>query len=908
MVPSPSVLTVRDLWRAEHTRSLRVALVALAGLAVAIAAYWSALLGGQQAQRDDAQAQSRLRAGQMALGVSIQVQTLLAGLDYTLQSLAEVHAARDAGAFDQAVQAIYRSYPSDAVLQIAVADAQGRITYSSLEPGGRPQAAVSIQDREHFQTHVRGQTPGLFVGRPVLGRVSQRWTIQLSRAVRQDGGLTGVLVLSLAPEHIAQYFRAIAGEGWDVVALVRDDGAYLARSQRLQAVLGNDLPPERRQLFEPGQTRGTYEAVSPIDGVERQYAWSRVPGWPLLALVGLDRQAQLGPLGRQQDAALLRNALATAAIVLGALLMLWLALQRVRSDEKRLRAERHFARLAQEAPGGLFRFRVDADGSLRMAFTTLGFRAAHGLPPDADLRDMRALNHSIHRADLPALAASMRASLAARSPWDHKYRVNDPAAPGGVRWLHSHARPQSEEDGTLLWYGHVRDVTHDQALQESIRQSEERLRATVHAVRDGLWEWDIASGRVRWDERCHEMLGYSGSSLQLDRENFLSRVHPADRERLRQSLRRHFDTGEEFRIEVRMRTASRGWRSVEARGQVTQRGDNGLPLRMLGTQTDIQQRVDQARLISALLDRGSALVLVATPARDISYINERAAQAFGLASGKQDGSQPFRALHPDEDSYQRFGALYDTLKQIGVVRTEWRLRMASGQLHWFDIQGTLLDPLDEDGAVIWTLIDTDARRRAEEALETLALTDALTGVPNRRAFLERLDTELQHLHAALVPGAAIVLLDIDHFKRVNDTYGHASGDVVLRELAQTVARRLRRQDMLGRIGGEEFAVLLSGATPEVALQRAEELRQAVAEQEIRLDSGTVLSITISLGVYGMAAQDETAAQCLERADAAMYFSKRNGRNRSTLWSADLPAMDAAATGTAPHLAFRAKNA
>ena len=320
----------------------------------------------------------------------------------------------------------------------------------------------------------------------------------------------------------------------------------------------------------------------------------------------------------------------------------------------------------------------------------------------------------MHPEDLPALATSVQDSVGRKDVWEHKYRVYGPG--GELRWLHGHARPQQEEDGSLLWHGYVHDVTQDQAIQESIRHSEERLRLTVGAVRDGLWEWDCRSGHVEWDARCYQMLGFEPGQFPMNYDAFCAMVHPSDRARVLARLQRHAEAGADFRVEMRLRSSADSWLWVESRGEITQRDADGKPVRMLGTHTDIQQRVEQSRLIKALLDRGSALIVMAGPQREILYANERAVQTFEIETDRLPGGVNLRSLHVSDESFERFGQLYGQLNARGTVRTEWILRMPSGSGHWFDMQGSLLDPDEDDGRVIWTMIDTDARRRAETAL------------------------------------------------------------------------------------------------------------------------------------------------------------------------------------------------
>lgn len=991
-------------------------------LLFAAGVYWAVLLSSHQDMQRYTQAQAWLRVTQMSRAVSAQVGAMLSGMDYTLRGMVSDYESGDGKAFRRAVASVQEAYPSGTIVQVAVADASGRVVYSSLDGQAQSSPGISIFDREHFQAHLQDADRGLFVGRPVQGRVSKQWSIQLSRALHQDGKFAGVLVLSLSPEYISRQLQAIFENPRDVILLLREGGTYLARSQHQAEVLGHDVPEERLALFLPGMQQGTYEALATPDGIQRMYAWTRVSGFPLLVSAGLDSQAVYGPLQATIRASLLRNGAGTALICLGGLLTAWLAVQRRRVEVQRVQSEQRFMRLAQEVPGGLFQYGVDAAGRHVLPFTNPGFYAIHCLDAPETEAGLPSLAQRVHADDVDALRASIEAAVRTRGTWEHKYRIDCPD--GSVHWLHGHAKPQSEPDGTVLWHGYILDVTRDEALQAALRQSEERLRLTFGAVRDGLWQWDCAHDQFLWDARCYEMLGLDDQAPgAFTLAELVARLHPLDQQRAQARLRQHLAQGESFRVEVRLRTAAGTWRWVESRGEVTQRDSAGQPLRMLGTHTDIHERVEQERLVSALLDRGSALVLVASPSRDVVYANERAAECFGIAAGRMPKPVSFQALHTSAERFDDFAELYKVLKLQGTVRTEWMLCVAAGAPRWFDMQGALLDPEDPDGNVIWTLFDVDARRQAEAGLahaqqrvealiehfpsgilvtdgagrtivaanqmlvammrlpfaadtligepvsallshlpaqigavlqvlpgdaaqgvadpaalepgravyalpderhleierlqlrkdvhllglcwvfhdvtdykqresrlEALASTDALTGVSNRRAFIGRMEQELEHQRLGLGSPSALIMLDIDHFKRVNDTYGHAVGDVVLKHLTATVSRELRKNDLLGRLGGEEFAVLLAGVDEPTALRRAEHLRLAIERQAVSVSDLGPIRFTVSLGICLLQQTDTSVEECLERADAALYHSKRTGRNRVSCWS---PAMQTA---------------
>lgn len=168
------------------------------------------------------------------------------------------------------------------------------------------------------------------------------------------------------------------------------------------------------------------------------------------------------------------------------------------------------------------------------------------------------------------------------------------------------------------------------------------------------------------------------------------------------------------------------------------------------------------------------------------------------------------------------------------------------------------------------------RKRVEEELRILASTDVLTGVNNRRKFLETLEIEIQRVERTGLP-LSFIMLDIDLFKCVNDQYGHATGDQVLCSFASVLRAGLRQIDVIGRVGGEEFAAILPATTGQNAVIIAERLRSMVENLEINV-AGESLCVTVSIGVTQLMG-GEKGYQLIARADAAMYRAKQSGRNR-----------------------------
>ena len=169
-------------------------------------------------------------------------------------------------------------------------------------------------------------------------------------------------------------------------------------------------------------------------------------------------------------------------------------------------------------------------------------------------------------------------------------------------------------------------------------------------------------------------------------------------------------------------------------------------------------------------------------------------------------------------------------------------------------------------------------RVRDEKLSQLATTDTLTGLANRGHALESLQTMLTRAQRLGRP-MGVMLLDVDHFKQVNDTYGHPAGDQVLRDIAHILQANVRAYDLAARFGGEEFLVLCEGADLSATADMAERIRTAVASHVCRLADGQTLHTTVSVGVYAGAGPHATAMQLIEWADQALYRAKQAGRNR-----------------------------
>jgi diguanylate cyclase (GGDEF)-like protein/PAS domain S-box-containing protein len=255
------------------------------------------------------------------------------------------------------------------------------------------------------------------------------------------------------------------------------------------------------------------------------------------------------------------------------------------------------------------------------------------------------------------------------------------------------------------------------------------------------------------------------------------------------------------------------------------------------------------------------------------YLNDRWADVLGWSIKELTSRPCLEFVHPDDVTASKEAVARPHLGET-VIDFENRQRTKSGDYRWIQWRSTAL--LD-DGRIYFTGRDVTQRRAAEEQLRTLAMTDGLTGLFNRNFFDDRFQREMKRAQR-YKRHLSLVMFDLDHFKTINDGYGHGVGDEVLRQVARSAASQLRETDVLARYGGEEFVVLLPELTYGEALAVAEKLRSTIRSSRIPVEEET-LKCTASFGVSSMLSDDKDFRNILDRADKGLYEAKAKGRNR-----------------------------
>jgi diguanylate cyclase (GGDEF)-like protein/PAS domain S-box-containing protein len=237
--------------------------------------------------------------------------------------------------------------------------------------------------------------------------------------------------------------------------------------------------------------------------------------------------------------------------------------------------------------------------------------------------------------------------------------------------------------------------------------------------------------------------------------------------------------------------------------------------------------------------------------------------------------QEARIIFASSEDYDSLGPLVGAVFGVGKAYDgEWRFRQADGNSYWGHLRGLPVEQGRPESGTIWTLADITDQVAARAALEWSAGHDVLTGLANRKTFQLQAAKLLEHLPESLP--AAVVMIDLDRFKPINDTAGHAAGDAMLKLVASAITSQVRSTDLAVRMGGDEFALLLVRCPLNVAQRIAENVRTAITAMVLTWD-GQPLQVGASLGVAALSDTTESVPAWLQEADAACYVAKAAGR-------------------------------
>jgi diguanylate cyclase (GGDEF)-like protein/PAS domain S-box-containing protein len=399
----------------------------------------------------------------------------------------------------------------------------------------------------------------------------------------------------------------------------------------------------------------------------------------------------------------------------------------------------------------------------------------------------------------------------------------------------------------------------------------------------GSFEFDLETGKARYSPGLHRILA-APAELPLTYELVLERVHPDDREVVECLLERSRHEHAPLRFEARVRRFDDVERVVRAHGDAVL-STEGKPVRLVGTLQDVTEEATarSARdLLSYVVQSAGDAIVTKSADGTITSWNRGAERLFGYTAAETIG-KPITLIEPAHRAgeHQEITRAVFSGQSIDTFETERVCQDGSV----IAVSLTVSPVTDANGRIVSAAIiarDTTERVRYEERLRHLADHDQLTGLLNRRRFHDQLKRELARA-GRYAEHSAVLSIDIDNFKGVNDSAGHAAGDAVLAHIARVLAERFRATDVVARLGGDEFAALLSSVGAKEARSAAEHLLAAIRSSPAVYGSKP-FRVTASVGVATFESDDATAGEVLVNADLAMYAAKASGRDRVVVYT------------------------
>ncbi len=459
---------------------------------------------------------------------------------------------------------------------------------------------------------------------------------------------------------------------------------------------------------------------------------------------------------------------------------------------------------------------------------------------------------------------------------------------GHAWWLDTDARPLLDAHGAVRgWVCIHADITNEVIKREALRRNERRAHMMIQGGNIGTWEWDARTNLVETNSVYMTMLGYPPDDCWHDVNWLRDLCHPDDLEMCDRAVSELMDgTRSRFRGNSRLRARDGSWRWVWCSGGVLEREPGGLPSRIFCVMFDVTEHKladEQTRIVSERM----GLIAENVPGMifqwrlskegkgEFLYVSPGVRNVFGLAPEvlMNDGRALASVTHP-EDLERTRASMQRSADTLEPWRIEARVVRPDGAISWS--AGEAVPRRYEDGSTIWHgyVHDVTASKLSEQRISFLAYHDPLTGLENRLGLRSKLDEMLQSAgrrQAAL----AVLMIDLDRFKYVNDTLGHDVGDELLVEVGRRLKNTVRRCDVVARPGGDEFVLVLDDLPDERQVSAAVQKLFRQLRGNFRLSDRAVYT-TCSIGISRFPQDGTDGTTLLKHADLAMYAAKANG--------------------------------
>jgi diguanylate cyclase (GGDEF)-like protein/PAS domain S-box-containing protein len=446
---------------------------------------------------------------------------------------------------------------------------------------------------------------------------------------------------------------------------------------------------------------------------------------------------------------------------------------------------------------------------------------------------------------------------------------------GSVLWVRTSVTVPMEPTGAPQIIAFLEDISERKQTEDALRASDERFRIAAENASDMIYEWDLGTDRMDAFGRAGQCLG--DWPMPMTSDAWKSIVHPEDLPRILAQSARHIQNGERYDNEYRIVGQNGKAYHYSNRGQVI-RTASGEPSRCIGLLTDITEIKAAEKAIAqlaAIVQCSEGAMFASNPEGAIITWNDGASGLLGYTADRA------RTLLLSD--------LFASPRLAGEILVRIREGHSSrmDDTLWVRADGSRVPVLlnvspirTSDGQIGGSAIiarDITASKLAEAEMAHRAMHDHLTDLPNRLLLADRLAESIAGANTD-VSGAAVIFIDLDGFKLVNDTLGHDAGDTLLQQVAQRLSAAVRRGDLLGRMGGDEFMLIVNGVEEnQMALAIAERLARALRDPFVIARHELVITASMGVAIYPRDGADVSALR--RSADAAMYEAKQMGKGR-----------------------------
>lgn len=426
----------------------------------------------------------------------------------------------------------------------------------------------------------------------------------------------------------------------------------------------------------------------------------------------------------------------------------------------------------------------------------------------------------------------------------------------------------------------VRQYQIRKANQLAIKESEERLKLTLWSSGDELWDWDVYRGQV-YRANTWGTLDFPQDDIRTTGA-YDANIHPNDINRVKTALREHLEGNSDFyELAYRAKTFKNQWIWILDRGKVVERDHNEQPVRMTGTLKNIhhlKEAEEQLNLFKRSIENISEGVFITNTQFKFISVNNAYCRYTGETRDQALASYMHFHLYPD--------AFTEEIKKTLKAKSNWSGEVESVRVNGerYEMELNIDAVHDEDGKIshfVGVFSDITSRKSTEKELLKLANVDPLTELPNRSFF--------QASHQNLVRKAAqhsLLCLDMDNFKKINDSLGHQTGDILIKQIAKRLQRITGKNATCYRLGGDEFSILMEdSADIHTVTHYAQNLLDTLSRPFIINKQEFVLGA--SIGIAFFPDDGESPQEMLKNADTAMYFAKNNGGNSYQFFSGEM---------------------